>query len=42
MKRAYKAVLYGDRVEWLDGAPDTDGPLPVEITVTRSNSRIRP
>ena len=34
MKRAYKAILHGDRVEWLDGAPDEEGPLPVEITVT--------
>ena len=24
MKRVYKAILHGDRVEWLDGAPDTD------------------
>ena len=34
MKRAYKAVLHGDRVEWLDGAPDTDGPVQVYITVS--------
>ena len=33
MKRAYKAILHGDRVEWLDGAPDADGPVEVEITV---------
>ena len=33
MKRAYKAVLHGDRVEWLDAAPEAKGPLPVEITV---------
>ena len=33
MKRAYKAILRGDRVEWLDGAPEGDGPLKVEITV---------
>ncbi len=31
MRRAYKAVLHGDRVEWLDGAPEADGPLPVYI-----------
>ena len=31
MKRAYKAILHGDRVEWLDGAPDADGPLRVYI-----------
>ncbi len=33
MRRAYKAVLHGDRVEWIDGAPEADGPLRVEITV---------
>ena len=37
MKRAYKAILHGDRVEWLDGAPDADGPLPVEIMVETSS-----
>ena len=34
MKRAYKAVLRGDRVEWLDGAPETDGPVQVYITIS--------
>ena len=33
MKRAYKAILRGDQVEWLDGAPETDDPLAVEISV---------
>ena len=36
MKRAYKAVLHGDRVEWLDGVPETDGPIQVYITVSNS------
>ncbi len=31
MKRAYKAVLHGDRVEWLGGAPEVEGPVPVYI-----------
>ena len=31
MKRAYKAILHGDRVEWLDGAPEAEGPVPVSI-----------
>ena len=35
MKRAYKAILRADRVEWLNGAPDEQGPLLVEITVTK-------
>ena len=33
MKRAYKAMLHGDRVEWLDGAPDADGPLELCVSV---------
>lgn len=34
MKRAYKAVLHGDRVEWLDGAPEAEGPVTVYITLS--------
>lgn len=34
MKRAYKAILHGDRVEWLDGAPDADGPIQVYVTIS--------
>ena len=34
MRRAYKAVLHGDRLEWLDGAPDADGPLQVYVTIS--------
>ncbi len=37
MRRAYKAVLHGDRVEWLEGAPETDGPVPVEVHITISS-----
>ena len=35
MKRVYKAILRGDRVQWLNGALDEEGPLLVEITVTK-------
>jgi hypothetical protein len=35
MKQVFKAILHGDRVEWLNGAPDEKGPLLVEITVTK-------
>ena len=35
MKRAYKAILHGDRVEWLDGAPESDGPLPVHVILDK-------
>ena len=34
MRRAYKAVLHDDRVEWLDGAPEADGPVQVYITIS--------
>ena len=34
MRRAYKAVLRGDRVEWLDGAPDIDGAVQVFVTLS--------
>lgn len=34
MRRAYKAVLHGDRVEWLNGAPETEGPIPVYVTLS--------
>ena len=34
MRRAYKAMLHGDRVEWLDGEPETDGPVQVYITIS--------
>ena len=33
MKGAYKAILHGDRVEWLDGAPEADGPVQVYVSL---------
>jgi hypothetical protein len=33
MLRTYRAVLHGDRVEWIDPPPQTSGPTPVHITV---------
>ncbi len=33
MKRVYKAVLHGDRVEWLDGAPDAKGPIQIYVSI---------
>jgi hypothetical protein len=32
MLRTYKAILHGDRVEWLDKRPEQTQPLPVNIT----------
>lgn len=32
MLRTYKAILHGDRVEWLDQRPEQTQPLPVQIT----------
>ena len=34
MKRVYKAVLHGDRVKWLDGAPDCDEPIQVYVSIS--------
>jgi hypothetical protein len=33
MLRTYKAVLHGDRVEWIDGPPKGTHPVQVHITV---------
>jgi hypothetical protein len=33
MTTTYKAILKGDRVEWLGDAPDTNGGVTVQITV---------
>jgi hypothetical protein len=33
MSTTYKAILRGDRVEWLGEAPDTNGGVSVQITV---------
>ena len=35
MKRAYKAILHGDRVQWLNGAPDEKGPLPIHVILDK-------
>lgn len=34
MRRAYQAILRGDRVEWLADAPETDGPVRIYITIS--------
>ena len=35
MKRTYKALLHGNRVEWLDSPPpDTGGPVEVYVTIS--------
>lgn len=33
MERKYKAVLHGDRVEWIDGKPNSQASIEVEISV---------
>ncbi|MDB5322352.1 MAG: hypothetical protein JWN40_3983 [Phycisphaerales bacterium] len=33
MSHTYKAILNGNRVQWLGDAPDTNGGVPVQITV---------
>ena len=33
MQRTYTAILHGDRVEWLNGKPEENEPLQVQISV---------
>ena len=33
MQRTYKAILHGDRVEWLDDKPESTEPVPVQVSV---------
>jgi hypothetical protein len=33
MQQVYKGILRGDRVEWLGAAPETNGGVPVQVTV---------
>jgi hypothetical protein len=39
MPRTYKAILRGDRVQWLGDAPDTNGGIPVEVIVVSDTDR---
>jgi hypothetical protein len=38
MSTTYKAILRGDRVEWLGEAPDTNGGVAVQITVIQQET----
>jgi hypothetical protein len=38
MPQTYRAILDGDRVEWIDSPPTLDGPTPVEITILRTET----
>ena len=33
MQRTYTAILHGDRVEWLNGKPEENEPVQVQISV---------
>ncbi len=33
MANTYKAILYGDKVVWLDGPPQQSGPVEIRITI---------
>lgn len=33
MSHSYRAILRGDRLEWLNERPETDRPLPVDVVV---------
>ena len=39
MARTYKAILEGDRVEWIDGPPETNERTPVHIIVLDKTQR---
>ncbi|HEX8273198.1 MAG TPA: hypothetical protein VF615_11205 [Longimicrobiaceae bacterium] len=36
MSHSYRAILRGDRLEWLEAAPAADPPLPVDVIVQDS------
>ena len=40
MARTYKAILRGDRIEWLDVPPAPAQPTPVEITVIENGGDV--
>lgn len=40
MPRTYKAVLHGDRVEWIDAPPARDIATPVQISLLESAQEI--
>jgi len=40
MSITYQAILKGDRVEWIGDAPDTNGGVPVQITVLDQSSHM--
>lgn len=33
MSQSYRAILRGDRLEWLEASPGSDGPLNVDVIV---------
>ena len=33
MRRIYKAILRDDRIDWLDGSPETAEPISVDIII---------
>ena len=33
MRRTYKAILSDNRIEWLDGSPETADPISVDIII---------
>ena len=42
MVRTYKAILNGDRVEWIDGPPETGERIPVHIIIPDRSLRQPP
>ena len=40
MQRTYKAILHGDRVEWLDDKPESIEPVAVQISVSDNSQNL--
>lgn len=38
MANTYKAILHGDRVEWIDGPPQQSTPVEIRITIVEGEA----
>ncbi len=42
MLKTYKAVLRGDRIEWIDDPPEGQHPIPVHVTLLEESVALSP
>ncbi len=42
MRRTYKAILRGDRIEWIDAPPTPGRPTPVQVTLLEEDHEPAP